>query len=215
MHFFDPDAPVAVTQRNKLPHWTQPGVITFVTWRTCDSLPKTVLASWRSDRNRWLRSFGIDPFLDPNWRTRLNSLPPHDRLHFHKTFTSRWHDALDSGHGACPLRDQALSEIVANSLVHFDGDRYAMEDFIIMPNHVHLLATFPSLDDMLDQCASWKRYTARRINSETNRTGSLWQTGSFDHLVRSERQYVHLKRYIADNPVKARLQPQEYRLMSK
>ena len=34
----------------------------------------------------------------------------------------------------------ALAQIVADSLLHFNGDRYWMGDLVVMPNHVHLLA---------------------------------------------------------------------------
>ena len=46
---------------------------------------------------------------------------------------------MDSCHGTCPLKSRDCAEIVADALRHFDGDRYLLGDFVIMPNHVHLL----------------------------------------------------------------------------
>ena len=40
--FFDPEQDVAVVHK-RLPHWSQPGTIAFITWRTGDSLPKELL----------------------------------------------------------------------------------------------------------------------------------------------------------------------------
>lgn len=47
-------------------------------------------------------------------------------------------------HVACLLRQPVLAKIVADSLRHFDGDRYCLGDFVVMPNHVHLLVAFGS-----------------------------------------------------------------------
>jgi putative transposase len=46
---FDPDAEVTIVER-RLPHWSQPGVICFVTFRTYDSMPADVLNRWRIER---------------------------------------------------------------------------------------------------------------------------------------------------------------------
>ncbi|MCC9641081.1 transposase [Rhodopirellula sp. JC740] len=103
------------------------------------------------------------------------------------------------------MRSRTIAEIVAKSLLHFDGSRYEMGDFVIMPNHVHLLATFPTERDMRKQAASWMRFTARQINVRLGTSGHFWQQEPFDHLVRSSEQYEMLRNYIADNPKKAGL----------
>ena len=87
------------------------------------------------------------------------------------------------GTAACALRQTELAKIVADSLRHFDGDRYALLDFVVMPNHVHLLATFPDKASMLEQCESWKHFTATRINRRLGTKGRFWQQDAFDHLV--------------------------------
>jgi type I restriction enzyme R subunit len=90
-----------------------------------------------------------------------------------------------------------------------------MSDFVVMPNHVHLLAAFADEKGMLEQCDSWKHYTAREINRRLGRSGRLWQQDGFDHLVRSTRHYEAFRRYIADNPKKARLKSGEFVHYSK
>jgi type I restriction enzyme R subunit len=99
---------------------------------------------------------------------------------------------------------------VADSLRRFDGQRYRLGDFVVMPNHVHLLAVFPTADAMNQQCTSWLHYTAFRTNQATGEKGKFWQQEPFDHLVRSPEQYAYLRRYIADNPRKAGLTAGEY-----
>lgn len=79
-----------------------------------------------------------------------------------------------------------------------------------MPNHCHLLASFPDEHSMLDQCESWKHFTAREINRELKQRGRFWQQDAFDHLVRTEEQFRFLREYIAQNPTKAGLSRGEF-----
>ncbi len=211
--YFEPEAAFAISYRKRLPHWSQPGVIAFITWRTSDSLPISILNRWREERDTWLNTKGIDPDDNPDWPFEFDSLPFEQKKYFHANFTKRWHDELDRGHGSCVLKHPAYSKIVAESLLFFHEDRYVMEDFVIMPNHVHLLAAFPSHEAMLKQCESWKRFTARQINKRIGNQGRFWQKDAFDHLVRNEKQLERLKEYLRQNPVKARLKNGEYRLM--
>jgi putative transposase len=208
IHLFDPEADILIVDR-RLPHWSQAGALAFITWHTDDSMPTQVLDRWFGDRNRWLLDHQIDPE-SPNWRQRLLQLDPPLVRDFLEAFWNRWQDALDAGHGACVLRQVELAEIVANSLRFFDGVRYLMLDFVVMPNHVHVLACFPDEKAMLAQCKSWKHYAARKINRCLKQKGRFWQQDSFDHLLRSEKQFEYLRQYIAGNPEKARLQAGEF-----
>jgi type I restriction enzyme R subunit len=210
---FDPQQEYAIVER-RLPHWSQAGTISFITWRTWDSFPNQVLQRWLAERDSWLKRHGIDPEGD-NWRIQLRSLSPTLRREFQLHVSDRWNDHLDACHGTCVLRRPELSQIVSDSLLHFDGDRYELTDFVVMPNHVHLLVAFPDEHSMLRQCDSWKHFTATQINRALNRTGHFWQQDGFDHLVRSAEQFEYLRQYFADNPRRARLQPGEFIHWSK
>ncbi len=113
------------------------------------------------------------------------------------------------------LRRHDLAQIVSDSLRKFDGERYELTDLVVMPNHVHLLAAFPNEEAMLKQCESWKHWQATQINRAIGASGRFWQQDGFDHLVRSSEQFDHLRRYIADNPKKARLAAGEFIVWSK
>ena len=88
-------------------------------------------------------------------------------------------------------------------------------DFVVMPNHVHVLASFHAPESMLKRAAAWRRYQAREINRVLGESGHFWQEDGFDHLVRSPEQFEHYRRYIANNPIKARLKSGKYVLYSK
>jgi type I restriction enzyme R subunit len=204
---FDPNEETVIRE-GTLPHWYQPGVTYFVTFRAEDSVPQSLLRSWHGRRDAWLRSHGIDP-RSSNCKAILRQFPELER-EYNLTFTREFMEYLDRGYGACGLRQPALAAIVAESLQRFDGERYLLGDFIVMPNHVHLLTCLLGTTEMEQQCKSWKRFTAGEINRLLGRSGRFWQEESFDHLVRSPEQFEYLRAYIANNPIKAGLRAGEY-----
>jgi type I restriction enzyme R subunit len=169
---------------------------------------------WHQRRDDWLRRHGISPAIGspgaPSCGAALRTLPDAQQREFHRTFSREFMAHLDKGHGACVLKRPELAKIVADSLMHFDGQRYLLGDFVVMPNHVHVLACLLGDTDLEAQCYSWKKYMATRINRLLGQKGRFWQEESFDHLVRSPEQFDYLRGYIADNPRKANLRRGEY-----
>ncbi|MCA9190153.1 MAG: transposase [Planctomycetales bacterium] len=145
-----------------------------------------------------------------HWSRLLPLLTDAERHPFEFHFNRCREMKLDECLGACLLKKPELAQIVADSLLHFDGDRYRMGDFVIMPNHVHLLAAFDTPERMEKQFDSWLHYTAFRINRVIGSCEHFWQQEPFDHLVRSPEQYEYLRQYIQSNPDKAGLNPGEY-----
>ena len=204
---FDPTAEVLVHERLR-PHWSQAGAMVFVTFRSRDSIPKSVLDRWEREKKDWMHRRGHSS--DRHWSEILPELSPAERNEFRRHFNRCREDCLDNCLDRCLLRHPGLAQIVAKSLLYFDGDRYRMGDFVVMPNHVHLLAAFPTEDAMKKQFDSWLHYTAFQINRQTGDSGRFWQQEPFDHLVRSVDQYEYLRAYIAENPAKAGLSAGEF-----
>lgn len=204
---FDPKSDYFV-QEHFRPHWSQAGAVVFITFRTHDSIPRSVLQQWEREKQEWLTLHGHDA--EEHWSVVVPTLGEKDRAGFRKRFNRCREEVLDTCCGRCLLRRPELARIVANSLLHFDGSRYRMGDFVVMPTHVHLLAAFANAESMKEQCDSWLHYTARQINQAMGETGKFWQQEPFDHLVRNVEQYERLRHYIADNPRKAGSNPGEY-----
>ncbi len=227
LRFFERNEDFTIVWKH-LPHWTQAATLTFITWRLSDSLPAAAIAAWQLERNSMLRDFGIDPDLD--WKNALKKLPPDRRGHIRWSLFFAWDRRLDEAAGSCLLKDAEFSQIVLDSLMHFEGDRTVLTDAVIMPNHVHLIAAFRSEESMFSQCTSWKHYTATKIRrmlrkrlpterhvygtpvapSTGEMFGQFWQTDQFDHLVRSEEQFRFLRDYIRKNPERAGLNAGTY-----
>ena len=184
--FLDPSKEIE-RGRHKLPHWQQDRACIFATWRTADSLPKTVLDHWSEQRTIWL-SLHSQPWDEATDRE------------YHERFASEMDKHLDQGYGACQLRESGNALIVADALRHFDGDRYELSDFVVMPNHVHVLFAPGSDQKLADIIQSWKRHSARLINVRMGASGRLWQPDYWDRLIRSQRHFNWVKGYITANP---------------
>jgi type I restriction enzyme R subunit len=205
--FFDPKQDYVVRQ-GTLPHWFQPGVTYFITFRTKDSVPQSLVRSWHHGRDDWLRCHGINPTAT-NWKQQLRASPELER-EFNAKFTRVFMEYLDRSDGECVLRNSQAAELVASALRHFDGNRYVLDSFVVMPNHVHIIAGLLGATEIEAQCQSWKRFSAREINQLLGRNGRFWQEESFDHLIRSPEHFEYFQRYIAENPQQAHLRPGEF-----
>lgn len=190
--------------RQNLPHWRQGNVTYYTTWRLADSLPQSKLAELRAERAEWFRAHEIRTKED------VEQLPEVQRHEYHTLFTSKVHEWLDAGMGACQLRDPRCAKIVAEALQHFDGSRYVLDAFVVMPNHVHALVR-PMSGWRLEQIMhSWKSFTAKSINRTLGREGPFWLEETWDHIVHGVSQLEHYRCYIRENPAKAGLREGEF-----
>lgn len=163
-------------QRGYLPHYDAPGVMQMLTLRLVDSLPA-------SRRTEWEYLLTIEN--DRERRKRLESY-------------------LDRGLGECWLRQPAIATLAENALRFFDGQRYALGAWVIMPNHLHLLVQVWDTP-MSELIKSWKDFVAREANKLLGRRGTFWEREYLDTLIADEEHRQTAVRYIESNPVKAGL----------
>ncbi len=164
--------------RGYLPHFDGGEISQFITFRLKDSLPQTVLERWRQELKR--------PGGEAMLRRRVEVY-------------------LDQGYGSLWLKEPGVASIVQNALLYHDGARYRLTAWVVMPNHVHLLAT-PREDHTLDAIMhSIKSYTASEANKLLRRKGAFWQEEYFDRYIRDAKHYAQTVAYIENNPVKAGL----------
>jgi REP element-mobilizing transposase RayT len=162
-------------------------------------MPKEKLEQWEEDRQAWLKCHH-EPW---DFSTERE---------YHQRFSNRLDEWLDAGHGMCALKQPAIRKIVSNALTYFDTVRYDLTSYVIMPNHVHVILKLHVEHKLADILHAWKSFTAKAINSELKRTGTLWQPEYWDRLIRNERHLSACLSYIRDNPVKAHLGQNSYTL---
>ena len=174
-------APSSQYHRTGLPHFEAGEVPQHICFRLADSLPQSLLREWEEE---------------------LQRLPETEQQNERR---QRIEAALDQGHGVCWLQRPEIATLVRGALCHFNGDRYRLHGWVIMPNHVHVLVT-PLGDHSLSGVVhSWKSYTATQANKLLGRSGPFWHADYFDRFMRDEGHFVTTLKYIHGNPVKAGL----------
>jgi len=186
--FFNPLTEIDIRTGGNLPHWEQGSVWYFVTFRLADALPKAVVEKLQEERAAWKRAHDLE------------NLTREENAEYHRLFSERYEALLNAGSGSCVLRAPAISRIVRGALHYFQGERYELDEYIIMPNHVHVLVKPTSGHRLVDILHSWKSFTANEINKRLKKSGQLWQHESYDHIVRHERAMHAIRRYIRENP---------------
>ena len=171
----------AVQRRGYLPHVDIEGATQFISFRLFDSLPGVVVEGFK----RELRDF-----------------PPKERQH---RLGRRIERFLDRGWGCCFLRCHDTAQAVETVLLRADGDRYRLHAWVVMPNHVHVLATLLKGFPLSCVVGAWKRFSALGVNRQLAREGPVWERGYFDRWIRDESHFKRVVSYIHNNPVKGGL----------
>lgn len=185
--------------RGYLPHFEGPHAVQHVTFHLADSLPKSVLQRLDSE---------------------LKTAPSTKRDAERRKRIEAW---IDAGHGSCLLRDASIAEMIQQSLLFFDAERYRMLAWVVMPNHVHTLFQPINGWSVASIVTSWKKFTARQIGSlQRSRpapTGNadlpiggfsanrIWHREYWDRYIRNQHHLARTIDYIHANPVNARLAP--------
>ena len=78
---------------------------------------------------------------------------------------------------------------------YHDKRKWHITLFLLMPDHLHALMSFPREMPMADVFKPWKRFTASRL-------GIGWQNGFFDHRLRNAEEENAKHHYVRHNPVR-------------
>jgi len=138
-----------------------------------------------------------------------DSVPLHvrDRLHQvdeHTRFLQT-ENTLDTGYGECWLSQPAIAALVQGTFLHFDGTRYHLLGWVIMPNHVHCVIEQIQDWSLGKVIGGWKGYTSHEANKLLNRNGRFWAEEYYDRYVRDGTHLHNVIQYIHHNPVRAGL----------
>ncbi|MEW6533926.1 MAG: transposase [Thermodesulfobacteriota bacterium] len=108
-----------------------------------------------------------------------------------------------------PLDTQEKT-LVANAIKQFAGERYELVAYVVMDDHVHVLAVPEQGFSLQEIVHGWKSFTAHRLQKDLGRTRRVWQREYFDRIIRDEREVVEKIGYILDNPLKRWPELEEY-----
>jgi putative transposase len=183
--------------RGYLPHRDRIGLLQSLTFRLADSLPQQKLRELEGELVRL-----SEDRRDVERRRQIEE----------------W---LDSGMGCCALGHPLMARTVQDSLLHFDGDRYGLIAWCVMPNHVHVL--IEPRHPIAKIVQGWKSFTARwalarneELKLGIGNSRQFWMRDYWDRYIRDERHLMSAIDYFHNNPVNAGLcrQPEEWRWSS-
>lgn len=195
--------------RKQLPHIHPVGAIFFITTRLHGSLPTAVMNQLKQEHQEAVNIIYQESPL--NYKAELYNAG--------KRYFKRFDEVLDnSDTGSHHFRDPKIAEILKKHLHRFDGERYDLLAYTIMSNHIHIVfdtrvqveriekdgwVTEENYDQVPEIMRMIKGASAYEINQYLGRKGTFWQKESYDHFVRSRREFGNIVAYILNNPVKA------------
>jgi REP element-mobilizing transposase RayT len=171
--------------RGYIPHFDNPGLVQSITFRLADAVPESLVKQWKTEL-AWAQNL---PATDPRQVALRKRIEKYE----------------DAGHGACWLRDDSVAEFVERALLHFDGERYRMIAWCIMPNHVHAIIETRDGWALPGVVHSWKSFTSHEANKLLDRSGRLGFREYHDRYIRDEEHLANVVEYVENNPVSAGL----------
>lgn len=178
-------AEVSYTKK-ELPHWECSCVAAFITLRLGDSLPEDRLGPWRKMLDEW----------------KAAHPEPWDReteMEYARLYRGEIEKWLDQGFGAAVFSDPVNRAVVEEALHYYDGKRYALYSFVVMPNHVHLLMMPTDGNTIASIMRLFKHYVSTKLAAVQSWEGKFWQNEYWDALIRNERHFMAVRRYIKSN----------------
>ena len=169
--------------RGYLPHFDAGEVPQSITFRLAKSVPAILLRRWRCELK--LAIVTQRTILDDE-RIRIESY-------------------LNRGVGPTWLADPRIAGLVEDAFQFFDGTRYRLHAWVVMPNHVHVVVTPLTGLSVSGIVSSWKSFTAKQANALLGGRGEFWQEDYFDRFIRDERHFAAAIHYAEENPVVAGL----------
>jgi REP element-mobilizing transposase RayT len=194
----------SIFYRRNLPHYQTSEGVYSVVFRLYGSLPKDVVLQMQDELRQQVNAIRKDS-------STADQIASLYEKHFRK-----FDFLLDrSVSGSAWLSTEPVARIVSDALRYWDGIRFTLICYCIMPNHVHLIISLKETADVRDSkdkkyiltdiLHSIKRFSAHRANAYLKRKGIFWQHESYDHIIRDSEELRRSVEYVVNNPVEAGL----------
>lgn len=176
----------------RLPHFEGSEILQFITFRLFDSVPQEKIKKWKLD------------------------LAESDKIEAQIELGRRIERYTDLGLGNAFLKNEDVAQIVKDTLLYWNKEKYNLLAWVIMPNHAHLLLRPKEGFEVSKIMHSIKSFAANKANKILERKGDFWQHESFDRFIRNYKHFERVVCYIENNPVKANLceKPEDWKFSS-
>ena len=96
--------------------------------------------------------------------------------------------------GSDPLLKHA-QKLIESAHYYEEIGRWHLWLMLIMPDHIHFIATFDLSKGLKTTISAWKRYQKKTVDID-------WQSGFFEHRLRNQSEFDEKAHYIRMNPVR-------------
>jgi putative transposase len=133
----------------------------------------------------------------PSRNARPQAILSSSRAFFATTKASMGRRLLQSDRNAMLLADVLRSNVAAG--------KFELHEFVIMPDHLHLLMTLPVGTTIEKAMQLIKGGFSYRLRKELGYQGEVWQRGFSEIRIADAKSFMQHREYIIQNPVKAGL----------
>lgn len=94
----------------------------------------------------------------------------------------------------------AVEDAIKGIAKHYPA--VSVDNYVIMPNHIHLLLQIHADSDGRSMIAPTISTVVRQMKGVASKEAgfSLWQKGFYDHVIRNETDYLEIWKYMEGNP---------------
>ena len=101
------------------------------------------------------------------------------------------------------FRNERWTKLLMDTIHHYRGTAYLLHEFVIMPDHFHVLITpLTSLEKAIQFIKGGFSFRAKK---ELGSNMEVWQKGFSDHRIRDVEDYERHVLYIRENPIRKNL----------
>ena len=103
----------------------------------------------------------------------------------------------------CLFSRAPWADLLIDTLYHYRGTAYLLHEFVVMPDHIHVILTpTTSLEKAVQFIKGGFSYRAKK---ELGSNMEVWQKGFSDHRIRDANDYRIHSVYVRQNPVRKHL----------
>jgi putative transposase len=103
-------------------------------------------------------------------------------------------------HANSLCRSNTAAKLLESARYYEEIGRWYLWLMLVMPDHVHFVATFDLEHGIRATVRAWKRYQKKTLGIE-------WQSDFFEHRLRSDDEFIEKMQYVRMNPVRKGLVP--------
>ena len=99
-------------------------------------------------------------------------------------------------------RTETVKLLLSTIFRHRDNNEFRVHEYVIMPNHVHMLISLEDGHSVSRAVQLIKGGFSHAIGKAGSKLKAVWQPSFYEHRVRDAEDYARIRLYIHENPVR-------------